>query len=1167
MLSDKEIRRVCGGATFERGRRYFDQGHVLELSTHKSKEATLLRASVAGTRSRPYEVSASVSAVTADLRGSCSCPMEEDCKHVVAVLLKYRSDVEDLAKPAGDKKERSSSSAQVDRREWQAWLDLVEADESRESESASKDAAHRQRGLAQAIHYVLSPHVDPFDRREDARWKGGEGLRAELRRSKLKMTGGWKKGYPVRPESLVSYYWTPDYAEQSDRHIASLLCAGLSRLQGSVVALSSESSLSSTVLLMMLETGRVWWEQVGGLRLSLKEPQAAHLAWLMDGAGTQTLRAFVDEDRPVAVLDLGAYWGLDLENGTFSQLRFDVPENKVRKALMSPSLPPTLSRDKLLRKRLLGLPFAPPRAIETKKVESPAFTAELRLAGVDAYRDPNFDFLRARPVAILSCSYGEHRIQLAQLEELVAKKLPQVCAFVGDKLLSFDRDQRKERALARALQQMGLQDIAAGALSNSGSANSGSANSASANSGAGLMLELPPLPRMIVPSEARRAWMQGWLALARHPALSSCSFIDVTVDASFPLQVVDPDTEALNLRFDSDGDEAGSSDWFEIGVGIDVDGQHVDLVPILLTYMRSVRGQHSPEPLSEAQELLLPLQDGRLLRVDAARFGKIFRYLLSLFEQREAVAGPQKPARLGTSAVELLPLLEAAEADGSIEFEGGNLPQVAARLRDFVRASLRASTQKVAPPSTLKAELRGYQRDGLRWLQNLHRHELSGLLADDMGLGKTVQAIAHLLSLRRRRRLAKPALIVCPTSVLPNWKSEMERFSPSLRVVVHHGSERHGTQDGLLLDKPHVVLTTYPILVRDQELLVPLEYSVAILDESQTIKNSKAKVSSVCYALRAEQRIAMSGTPIENHLGELWSIFRFLMPALFGSETSFRQNFRTPIEKHGDRVAQEVLQARIRPFVLRRRKEEVAKELPPKVEQTRFIKLGRKERDLYETIRASMAKKVRQQIAKQGLGRSHILFLDALLKLRQVCCDPRLSKKVPQKHVGSKLTELFSFLPDLVEQGRRVLLFSQFTSMLALIEEELRAHNIAYAKLTGTTRNREQAIDAFRNGDARVFLVSLKAGGTGLNLVEADTVIHYDPWWNPAVEAQATDRAHRIGQTQSVTVYRMVAQGTVEERILALQERKRALATIAEDGAATSSQFTEADVEALLRPL
>jgi SNF2 family DNA or RNA helicase len=310
---------------------------------------------------------------------------------------------------------------------------------------------------------------------------------------------------------------------------------------------------------------------------------------------------------------------------------------------------------------------------------------------------------------------------------------------------------------------------------------------------------------------------------------------------------------------------------------------------------------------------------------------------------------------------------------------------------------------------------------------------------------------------------------------------------------------------------------------------------------------------------------------MENHLGELWAQFDFLLPGFLGDEEKFRRLWRRPIEEQGDDNRHQQLARRVAPFMLRRRKADVLDELPPKTEILRTVTLGDKQAALYESVRLAMDEKVRQAIAAQGLARSHITILDALLKLRQICCDPRLLRLPAARDVktSAKLELLMQILPSMLEEGRRVLLFSQFTSMLALIEAELEGCGIPFSKLTGQTRKRDEAVERFRSGEVDVFLISLKAGGVGLNLTEADTVILYDPWWNPAVEAQAADRAHRIGQSQQVFVYQLVTEGTVEEKILAMQERKRSLANgvYTQGSTGEGSWFQAADLQDLLRPV
>jgi len=336
------------------------------------------------------------------------------------------------------------------------------------------------------------------------------------------------------------------------------------------------------------------------------------------------------------------------------------------------------------------------------------------------------------------------------------------------------------------------------------------------------------------------------------------------------------------------------------------------------------------------------------------------------------------------------------------------------------------------------------------------------------------------------------------------------------------------------------------------------------------VKNASSQGAAVVRQIKAGHRLCLTGTPLENHLGELWSQFDFLLPGFLGDAKSFTRTWRTPIEKHGHGMRAQLLARRIRPFILRRRKEDVAKELPPKTIIPRTVELEDGQRDLYETVRSAMDKRVRDEIAARGFARSQIVILDALLKLRQVCCDPRLVKSETAKKVKqrAKLDQLMGMLPELVDEGRKVLVFSQFTTMLALIEIELQAAGLDYALLTGDTQDREAQIGRFQDGKVPIFLISLKAGGVGLNLTAADTVIHYDPWWNPAVENQATDRAHRLGQTKPVFVYKLIVAGSIEEKIVAMQEQKAELANsiLSADGAG-DIKFSEADIRTLLAPL
>jgi SNF2 family DNA or RNA helicase len=440
-----------------------------------------------------------------------------------------------------------------------------------------------------------------------------------------------------------------------------------------------------------------------------------------------------------------------------------------------------------------------------------------------------------------------------------------------------------------------------------------------------------------------------------------------------------------------------------------------------------------------------------------------------------------------------------------------------------------------------------------------------------------VQTLAHLHLEKASGRADRPSLVVATTSLMANWRNEAAQFAPGLKVLTLHGkdrAERFGE-----IAAADLVLTTYPLLVRDRETLLAQDWHLLVMDEAQFIKNPKAQSHQVARGLKARHRLSLTGTPLENHLGELWAQFDFLMPGLLGNAKRFVQVFRTPIEKLGDEEMRVRLGERVRPFLLRRTKEQVLKDLPPRTEMVRWVEIEGGQRDLYESLRVAFDRKLRQVLVDQGIGRSQIMIFDALLKLRQICCDPRLVKLpaaealVKKGHAHSaKLATLMEMLDELLDEGRKVLLFSQFTSMLGLIELELEKRGILYAKLTGQTRDRETPIDDFQQGRVPLFLISLKAGGTGLNLTAADTVIHYDPWWNPAVEEQATARAHRIGQDKPVFVYKLMTQGTVEEKILALQGRKRGLADqLMKQGGAGGEGgghlLTAGDLDVLFQPL
>jgi superfamily II DNA or RNA helicase len=454
-----------------------------------------------------------------------------------------------------------------------------------------------------------------------------------------------------------------------------------------------------------------------------------------------------------------------------------------------------------------------------------------------------------------------------------------------------------------------------------------------------------------------------------------------------------------------------------------------------------------------------------------------------------------------------------------------------------------------ALPGDLRATLRPYQRLGVNWLAFLRSAGLGGILADDMGLGKTVEALCVF---------ATKTLVVCPTSVLPNWSAELARFRPSLRVNVYHGPLRK------LDDGADVTLTTYAILRLDGEDLARRRFEAAILDEAQAIKNPDSQVARAAYALNADFRLAMTGTPVENRLDELWSLMHFANRGLLGGRREFDAEVARPISD-GIPGAAEALRRRIRPFVLRRRKVEVAPELPPRMEATLKVELDERERGIYDAVRAATQSELVAALGASGAGKLDVMkALEALLRLRQAACHSGL---LPGHHASSssKVEALLDALQTAAADGHKALVFSQWTSLLDLIEPALEQVGVPFTRLDGSTRDRAAVVDAFQGQDGPpVMLISLKAGGTGLNLTAADHVFLCDPWWNPAVEDQAADRAHRIGQERPVMIYRLVAAGTVEERILELQQRKRAVGEAALGDAAAAAALTREDLLALL---
>lgn len=443
------------------------------------------------------------------------------------------------------------------------------------------------------------------------------------------------------------------------------------------------------------------------------------------------------------------------------------------------------------------------------------------------------------------------------------------------------------------------------------------------------------------------------------------------------------------------------------------------------------------------------------------------------------------------------------------------------------------------PLGNLESVLRPYQKQGVAWLQFLRENGFGGILADEMGLGKTLQTLAFLRVVREKEPGAAPMLIVCPTSLVFNWLAEAKKFTPELKVLALHGPERHAAF--AQINESDIVITSYALARRDADRYREFEFDTVVLDEAQHIKNRQTQNAQAVKAVKSKHRLVLTGTPLENSVLDLWSIFDFLMPGYLGTAKDFRERYELPIAKARDASAQQRLARRLRPFLLRRLKKDVAADLPARIEQVSFAELTPEQRGVYQQVIEASRKEVLEAVGAQGLAKSRIVVLTALLRLRQVCCDLRLLNldNIDPATASGKLEMFAELLEEAIDGGHRVLVFSQFVKMLALLKEKLAAEGMEFCYLDGSTTNRGAVVERFQNSTIPVFLISLKAGGVGLNLTGADTVIHFDPWWNPAVEDQATDRAHRIGQSKVVTSYKLITRDTVEEKILLLQNRKR----------------------------
>ncbi len=1136
VITDDAIRRAVTRGAFDAGLVYQMEGRVEEVRA--APDGSLIEARVRGRGRSPYR---QVIRVTPgrdgrlSISGSCTCHVGFNCKHVAAALFAYQEETGFAAAPATARPASpgilpgpqsvllprphhpAPNAPSVDAPlppDVDAWLRSVEA--AQEAETEDYPPTVRKRLL-----YVLE------------RGSASGAVVVDLRSIELRKdgsVGAASKRY--FPQQISTPGQQPRFLRPSDwailRRLASDGAEGSEEFVGTLRAI--------------VATGRGRWGAWDGPALTEGEPVAGQLAWALSDDGRQ--RPELELPAHLVPLRLAVPWYVDPAAGVIGPVETELPAKLVRAMLASPWLVPAMAarvRGEIGRRwpdRRIPAPaeMAPPELLR-----EPLQPRLQLLAGVLPF-DPIGTVVPGRyapaasstsyqvPVGRLSWHYGPLTLPAHEQRDVVVR---------NGCLVQVVRDAPAEAAARERLRRLGFERASRRGFLPEAHRHAGDLVLMDPDPGAWIEFMLDDV------SELRAT---GWL---------------VEVAEDFPIRLVSPSGD-----FSFEIAERSGIDWFDLDLGVMVDSERVSLVPALLDLiadgaMAVALSQQAASDDYEMPPLLLPLADGRLLAVPFAKLQPILAPLLELFAGGEW-DGQAGTMRLSRRDAADLALLEAASAGSGIAWSGGDaLRALGRQLREH------GGIPPCPIPPGFGATLRPYQEHGLAWLQFLGTAGLGGVLADDMGLGKTVQALAHLAVEQAAGRLDRPALVVCPTSLVPNWQAEAARFAPSLRTLVLHGPDRAGRFDAIAAHD--LVITTYPLLARDHAVLTAQDWHVVVLDEAQTIKNPLAATSKLARTLRASQRLCLSGTPLENHLGELWSLFDFLMPGFLGDRQSFGRRFRTPIEKAGDSERQSLLARRVAPFLLRRTKAEVAPELPAKTEIAERVDMGGAQTAIYEGIRLAMHAKVRAAIAKRGLAGSGIIILDALLKLRQACCDPRLLKLTTAKaaRAGSaKLDRLLELLPQMLDEGRRVLLFSQFTSMLALIEAELDRLALPYALLTGDTRDRSAPVRRFQGGEVPLFLISLKAGGVGLNLTAADTVIHYDPWWNPAVEEQATDRAHRIGQDKPVFVHRLITAGSIEEKMEALKQRKQALAAgILDASAATALTLTEGDLDMLFAPI
>ncbi len=1115
-LQGREWSRDFPSPYLARGRMLSEAGKVLDIDHFiGSKSGFVGTARVQGTRPQPYKVSLTGKCERDGwvFWGTCTCPVSEDCKHVAALV-----------------------------------YDLQKAIAGAEAEG-EEDIAHDQ--WLTALSEVVAPDK-PKEKNEPKRRTQALAFLVTPRDDGLLEVGFAKIGYPANKEPRIENpafspgqtSRTPAYFQEGD---VGMVTAFQERLPKAPDANFHwyevrilQGSYASTLLPDLFKSGRFFLaHEMGRKGDPLPDPLTEGLPiklgakWEVSPDGEYA--PSIGLPSPVArLIEIDGPHYLDPETHEIGKVEIEPGQTLdfLQLWLRGPKVDIETAVQLSMSMEGRGIPVTVPRPVtlEEEILEHEGPKPILTLGRQDLLPQglPS-SFGSGVPLAIPPLITGRLAFQYGDEELPFVREAPEVAKLAKEgHLLVVERDLETEAEYREELERVGLQlvrDLFDHKMISE--------------------VHFDHFGQNKEPDE----WDVSWADFLAQtiPGLEKSGW-EIRFGPGFDLTLIQADA----IYAEVSQDPVQGIDWFQFDTGIvTTEGQRQSLMNLIANFLKSGAPIPKDSEIDENQRVIVADELGKsFFNLPAKRFFRIVRSVRDLYNRPDD----------GLHTLEAACLCEVLELDQS---------KTISDLRALGEQLKKKEPHVPVPlPKMIKADLRDYQKEGFQWLQFLARHHLHGILADDMGLGKTLQTLTHIAAeIENGQAAGNPCLVVAPTSVVPNWEMETRKFAPGLKVLVLHGSSR--TTKFKDIDQCDLIITSYALLQRDEAEHFKHTYHLAILDEAQYVKNPHAKVSKAACALDARHRICLSGTPMENHLGELWSLIRFLMPGLLGTLETFNKAFRHPIERQGDEVAQRALNARVGNLILRRTKDQVVLELPPKTEIIHRIALNKEQQEIYESVRSAMDSKVRDAIADKGLARSQIIVLDALLRLRQICCHPQLIKTEIAKKAkkSAKLDFLIELLETLVGEGRRILLFSQFTTMLAMIEDHLKKEEIEFVKITGATRNRKAPVEEFQKGATPVFLISLKAGGTGLNLTAADTVIHYDPWWNPASENQAADRAHRIGQTNPVFVHKLISEGSIEERILDLQQKKSKLVEALLSEKTSKLQLDTETLEDLLAPI